>query len=94
MYPEIQIENVFRKLFLQKKVRPDRMLSIYAGQFFRVLTTEYIRLYDGVRELLDELKRQGAWVYELSNAQRIFIEYKMRTLHIYDCFDAAYISSD
>lgn len=59
MYPEIQIENVFRKLFLQKKVRPDRMLSIYAGQFFRVLTTEYIRLYDGVRELLDELKRQG-----------------------------------
>ena len=59
MYPEIQIENVFRKLFLQKKVRPDRMLSIYAGQFFRVLTTEYIRLCDGVREVREEVKRQG-----------------------------------
>lgn len=94
MYPEIQIENVFRKLFLQKNVRSDRMLAIYAGQFFRVLTTEYIRLYDGARELLDELKRQGAWVYVLSNAQRIFTEYEMRALHIYDCFDAVYISSD
>ncbi|MDD6465603.1 MAG: HAD family hydrolase [Coprococcus sp.] len=94
MYPEIQIENVFRKLFLQKNVRSDRMLAIYAGQFFRVLTTEYIRLYDGARELLDELKRQGAWVYLLSNAQRIFTEYEMRALHIYDCFDSVYISSD
>lgn len=94
MYPEIQIENVFRKLFLQKNVRSDRMLAIYAGQFFRVLTTEHIRLYDGARELLDELKRQGAWVYLLSNAQRIFTEYEMRALHIYDCFDSVYISSD
>ena len=40
MYPEIQIENVFRKLFLQKNVRSDNMLAIYAGLFFRVLTTE------------------------------------------------------
>ena len=94
MYPEIQIENVFRKLFLRKNIKPDHMLAIYAGQFFRVLTTEYIRLYDGVGELLDELKRRGACIYLLSNAQRIFTEYEMRALHIYDCFDSVYISSD
>ena len=94
MYPEIQIENVFRKLFLRKNIKPDHMLAIYAGQFFRVLTTEYIRLYDGVGELLDELKQRGACLYLLSNAQRIFTEYEMRALHIYDCFDSVYISSD
>ena len=27
MYPEIQIENVFRKLFLRKNTKPDHMLE-------------------------------------------------------------------
>ena len=30
----------------------------------------------------------------MSNAQRIFTEYEMRALGIYDMFDAVYISSD
>ena len=51
-------------------------------------------MYDGARELLDELKRQGAWVYLLSNAQRIFTEPEMKMLGIYDLFDGIMYSSD
>ena len=44
--------------------------------------------------MLQFLKEQGKKVYLLSNAQRIFTEYEMRLLGIYDMFDKVYISSD
>lgn len=94
MFPEIQIEDVFLELFTAKGVKADSVLAVHAGQFFRVLSTDYIRLYEGARELLAFLKKQGKKVYLLSNAQRIFTEYEMRALGIYDMFDKVYISSD
>lgn len=94
MFPEIQIEDVFSELFTAKGVNCDATLAIHAGQFFRVLATDYIKLYDGAKELLTFLKEQGKNVYLLSNAQRIFTEYEMRALGIYDMFDKVYISSD
>lgn len=92
--PEIQIEYVFQKLFEKKGVKADLDLSIHAGQFFRAMSTEYVRLYDGVKEMLHKLKEQGKKVYLLSNAQRIFTEYEMRMLGIYDSFDGVLISSE
>lgn len=94
MFPELQIENVFFELFTAKGAKADKTLAIHAGQFFRVLSTEYVKLYDGAKELLAFLKQQGKSVYLLSNAQRIFTEYEMRALGIYDKFDKIYISSD
>lgn len=94
MFPEIQIEDVFLELFTRKGVKADNTLAIHAGQFFRVLSTEYVKLYDGAVELLEYLKKQGKRVCLLSNAQRIFTEYEMRSLGIYDMFDEVYISSD
>lgn len=93
-YPEIQIEKVFRELFTVKGVQPDDTLTLHAGQFFRVLTTEYLRLYDGVKEMLEKLQRQGKKIYLLSNAQRIFTEYELRMLDIAKYFDGMLISSD
>lgn len=94
MFPELQIEDVFLELFTAKGARADKTLAIHAGQFFRVLSTDYVKLYEGAGELLDFLKQQGKNVYLLSNAQRIFTEYEMRALGIYDKFDKIYISSD
>ena len=51
-HPEIEIEEVFLALFQKKGVQADIELAIHAGQFFRILSTEYIRLYDGAKELL------------------------------------------
>ena len=42
-HPEIKLENVFKKLYEEKGVNPSDELVIHTGQFFRVLTTEYIK---------------------------------------------------
>ena len=93
-HPEIQIETVFAKLFEEKGVNADMTLAVHAGQFFRILSTEYIRLYDGAPELLSGLKQAGKKVYLLSNAQRIFTEYELHLLGIADYFDDIFISSE
>lgn len=93
-YPELQIEYVFLELFERKNIKADLNLAIHAGQFFRALTTEYVKLYDGAIELLDKLKKSDKNIYLLSNAQRIFTEYEMKYLGIHDYFDRIYISSD
>ena len=92
--PEIHIEAVFEKLYEEKGVNPTKELSVHTGQFFRVMSTEYIKLYPGTKEMLKELKKAGKNVYLLSNAQRIFTAYEMRRLDIFDLFDDVFISSD
>lgn len=92
--PEIQIEEVFEALFLEKGVQPEPSLCIHAGQFFRALSTEYLRLYEGVPEMLGQLKKSGGKLYLLSNAQRIFTEYELNYLDIRKYFDGVLISSE
>lgn len=92
-FPEIEIENVFRELFENKGIMADETLAVHAGQFFRVLSTEYIHLYEGAKELLAALKQAGGRLYLLSNAQRIFTEYEMHTLGIASYFEDIFISS-
>lgn len=94
VFPELQIEDVFLELFTLKGAKADKTLAVHAGQFFRVLSTDYVKLYDHALELLQFLKKYGKRVCLLSNAQRIFTEYEMRALGIYDKFDDVYISSD
>ena len=65
--PEIHIEDVFEKLYEEKGVNPTKELSVHTGQFFRVMSTEYIKLYPGTKEMLKELKKAGKNVYLLSN---------------------------
>ncbi len=91
---EIQIEQVFRKLFERKGVPADDSLAIHAGQFFRILSIEHLRLYDGAKEMLMRLRESGRKVYLLSNAQRIFTEYEIKYLGIWFSFDDIFISSD
>ena len=92
--PEIEITEVFEDLFREKGVEPDKELAVHAGQFFRILSTEYVRVYDGCEDMLKQLKDKGKKVYLLSNAQRIFTEYEMHILDIFKYFDGVLISSD
>ena len=80
--PEIEICDVFRELYTQKGVEPEEALVIHTAQLFRVMSTDYVRLYDGVREMLKFLKEQGKKVYLLSNAQRIFTAYELKSLDV------------
>ena len=92
--PEIEIEKVFARLFTEKGCEADEALAVHAGQFFRVLSIDYIRLYDGVTEMLDALRKAGKRVYLLSNAQRIFTAYEMNALGLTKYFDGIFISSE
>lgn len=93
-YPEIKLEEVFRELYLAKGVQAEPALAVHTGQFFRVMSTEYVRLYEGAKELLAALRKTGAGVWLLSNAQRIFTAYELNYLEIAGCFDGIMISSD
>lgn len=92
-YPEIELEYVFQKLFEKKGIKADMELSVHAGQFFRILSTEYVKLYDGTKEMLAKLHEEGKKVYLLSNAQEIFTSYELRYLGLTPYFDDIFISS-
>lgn len=93
-YPEIRLERVFQRLYQEKGADCGEALAVYTGQFFRVLSTRYIRLYDGARELLVHLRERGRGVYLLSNAQAIFTRYELGALGIDGLFDGILLSSD
>lgn len=93
-FPELEITDVFLKLFQKKGIEAERELAVHAGQFFRILSTDYVRVYDGTGKMLSALKKAGKHVYLLSNAQRIFTEYEMHVLDIAQYFDQILISSD
>jgi putative hydrolase of the HAD superfamily len=57
--PEIEITEVFRELYLSKGISVDEELAVHTGQFFRVLTTEYVRLYKGTEKMLKRLREAG-----------------------------------
>lgn len=92
--PEIEITSVFLQLYMDKGISADEQLAVYSGQLFRVLATDYVRLYPGTREMLMHLKTLGKNIYLLSNAQRIFTAYEMKDLGISSYFDDILISSD
>jgi putative hydrolase of the HAD superfamily len=91
---EIEISEVFLQLFLKKGVMADTNLAVQAGELFRIQSTQYVKLYEGVTELLEELKKKGKSLYVLSNAQRIFTAPELRLLGIEHYFDDIFISSD
>ena len=90
-HPEIQIEDVFAALFEEAGVSGD---GAAAGMFFRAQSTDYIRLYDGAKELLAALRAAGKGVYLLSNAQAIFTRWEMKNLGLDGLFDGVFLSSD
>lgn len=93
-YPEIKIEKVFKRMFENKGVKLDHKSYRLIGQFFRITSTKYIKLYDSTIEILELLKKKGKKIYLLSNAQQIFTEYEVKALGIYDYFDGVLLSSD
>lgn len=93
-HPEIQIEYVFQRLFLEKGVAADMALSEAAGWVFRRASTMYIRLYDGAESLLKALRTTGRGVWLLSNAQSCFTQMELRNLGLLPLFDGIALSSD
>lgn len=94
-FPDLPIEPVMAELFLRKGVKENtQTLGKNAAQLFRISSMEYIRLYPHVRQVLAALREKGRRLWLLSNAQRVFTEYELRHLGLWDFFDGVYLSSD
>ena len=91
---DIKIEKVFRRLFTEKGVKPKKALVQEVCEVFRCFSTKYIKLYDGVTELLDTITANGGKIYLLSNAQQTFTENELNMLGLTPYFDGICISSD
>lgn len=95
VYPDVPCEDTFAQLFRDKGVTENaEELGFHAAQVFRMISTEYLRLYPGVPEALGKLQKKGYRLWLLSNAQRVFTAYELRHLGLDDAFDGIYISSD
>lgn len=93
-YIDIKIEKVFLKLYQVKGVKVDLDLALETAAKFRTASREYIRLYDGIDRLLNDLKKAGKNIYLLTNAQRAFTWDELEIIGIRDRFDGIVISSD
>ena len=91
---DVKIEKVFKKLFTQKGVKVTKAQVMFVAEAFRCYSTKYIKLYDGVIDLLDTLKAKGKKIFLLSNAQRSFTENELNMFGLTKYFDGICISSD
>lgn len=86
---ELDILKVFTKLFKVESADARKIAVL-----FRKLSTEYIKLYPGVKSLLKTLIKRGYRLYVLSNAQEAFTIPELKSLGIYKQFTDIAISSD
>lgn len=93
-YCDIKIEKIFKRLYHFKGVKAGDAMAVMTAQTFRCISVQYIKLYDGVTEVLDRIKDEGKRIYLLSNAQRVFTEPELRITGIAEYFDGIIISSD
>ncbi len=85
---EIEILDVYKALY---HVSHEQALKI--ARIFRKLSTEYIRLYPGVKGLLKKLTQNHYQIYLLSNAQESFTMPELKKLGIQRYFNGIAISS-
>lgn len=93
-YPDTKIISALQELYVQKKILASDELLSHTIRLFRAASTEYIRLYPGVKELLQALRAEGKKLYILSNGQREFSAPELQYLGILEKFQALYSSAD
>lgn len=91
---EADLTTVFQVLFQEKGVSCSREKAAVFANFFRALSREKLKLYDGVKETLERLRTNGKRVYLLSNAQSDFTRPEIKLLGLTECFDGILISSE
>ncbi|MBQ9742371.1 MAG: HAD family hydrolase [Ruminococcus sp.] len=91
---DIDLTRVFTRLYENKGITVSLECAQQTAQTFRCLSTEFIKLYKGVKDLMDTLKAKGKKIFLLSNAQHDFTVPELKMLGLYDYFDDIIISSD
>ena len=92
--PEVDITDVFYRLYVNKEIKAKPKVVKNTSLFYRSLATEYINIFEGAVPMLKELKKHGKKLFLLSNAQRVFLMAELKMLNLDKYFDGIYISSD
>lgn len=93
-YPEIDLAGIFQRLFEEKGVSVDDATIAAFMKMFRVVSTRFVRLYDGVIDFMEALKKKDKKIYLLSNAQSNFTRPELSYLGLEPYFDGILISSE
>lgn len=108
-YPEIKLEKVFARLYLEAPVRhnAERNFSSrtvesleksdfihFIANAFRVTSRKKCHAYRNTHKVLETLMDRGCGIYLLSNAQRIFTMPEIEQTGLMNFFDDIFISSD
>lgn len=93
-YIDIDIAKVFEQLYKDKGVDATTELIEYTAKQFRKISTYFLRLYPGVKELLIYLRATKRQVILMSNAQSLFTMQELDGLGLTKYLDKIYISSD
>lgn len=101
-YVEIDLEKVFIQLLTDEKYRrPTQMAPADLKTFgqivatvFRVLSREKLEAYTNTLSTLARLKDEGARLFILSNAQRVFTQAEIEIMGCAAFMEQIYISSD
>ena len=91
---EPDLTVVFRRLYEEKGMSCSWEQASVTANFFRTLSRQKLKVYDGVRETILKLREGGKIVYLLSNAQRDFTRPEIELTGLTDCFDGILISSE
>ena len=91
---EADLTGVFQTLFHEKGVSCSREQAKLIANFFRMFSREKLKVYAGVEETLERLRKMGKKVFLLSNAQSDFTRPEIELLELTDCFDGILISSE
>lgn len=91
---EPDLTKVFAMLYHEKNAPCDVSQARMTAITFRALSRKFLRLYDGVEELLGELRSRGKGVYLLSNAQSDFTRPEIEMLGVSRYFDGIVLSSE
>lgn len=89
---EIDLLLVFEKMLDRRGVNP--AVAPALASEFRRLSMVRLSAFEGVHDILRELKATGGGVYLVSNAQSCFTVDELRFTELYDLFDGILISSD
>lgn len=92
--PEIDLAQIFRRLFEEKGVSVDDATIGAFMKMFRIVSTKFVRLYDGVIDFMEALKNNNKKIYLLSNAQSEFTRPEISYLGLEPYFDGILISSE
>ena len=92
--PEIDIALVFSQFFTDQGQKASLSEIAELAFIFRCFSMERLRLFDGVRELMEKLKANHKKVYLLSNAQSLFTRPELSFLKMDSYFDGILLSSE